>query len=124
MEFPNELKYQATHEWVKIEGDVATVGISAHAQDQLGEIVFVELPSVGDALEKGAVGANVESSKAVGEVVSPFTGEVTAINESLEDEPEVINGSPYEKGWIYKMKISNASEADGLLDAAGYQATL
>jgi len=124
MEFPNDLKYQATHEWAKIEGDICTVGISAHAQDQLGEIVFVELPSVGDALEKGAVAANVESSKAVGEVVTPFTGEVTAVNENLEDEPEVVNSEPYGAGWIFKIKISNAAEADGLLDAAGYQATL
>ena len=124
MEFPGNLKYQATHEWVKIDGDVATVGISDHAQDQLGEIVFVELPSVGDSLGKGDVAANVESSKAVGEVVTPFTGEITAVNENLEDEPEVVNSSPYGDGWIFKIKISNASEADGLLDAAAYQATL
>ncbi|WP_342211901.1 glycine cleavage system protein GcvH [Promethearchaeum syntrophicum] len=124
MEFPGDLKYQPTHEWAKIEGDVATVGISAHAQDQLGEIVFVELPSVGDSLEKGAVAANVESSKAVGEVVTPFTGEITAVNENLEDEPEVVNSSPYGDGWIFKIKLSNPSETDGLLDAAGYQGTL
>ncbi|MHA1721160.1 MAG: glycine cleavage system protein GcvH [Promethearchaeia archaeon] len=124
MEFPNDLKYQATHEWVKIEGDIAIVGISDHAQDQLGEIVFVELPSVGDSLEKGAVGANVESSKAVGEVVAPVSGEVTEVNEKLEDEPEIVNSSPYGDGWIFKIKMSNPSEADSLLDAAGYQATL
>ena len=124
MEFPNDLKYQATHEWVKIEGDTAIVGISDHAQDQLGEIVFVELPSVGDSLEKGAVGANVESSKAVGEVVAPVSGEVTEVNEKLEDEPEIVNSSPYGDGWIFKIKMSNPSEADSLLDAAGYQATL
>ena len=124
MEFPTDLKYQATHEWVKIDGDVATVGISAHAQDQLGEIVFVELPSVGDKFEKSAVVANVESSKAVGEVVAPVSGEITAVNENLEDEPEVVNSAPYGDGWIYKIKMSNPSDADGLLDAAGYQATL
>lgn len=124
MEFPTDLKYQATHEWVKIDGDVATVGISAHAQDQLGEIVFVELPSVGDTFEKGAVVANVESSKAVGEVVAPVAGEITAVNENLEDEPEVVNSAPYGEGWIYKIKMSNPSEAASLLDASAYQATL
>ena len=123
MEFPTDLKYVATHEWVKIEGDVATVGISAHAQDQLGEIVFVELPDTG-VMEKGAVAANVESSKAVGEVVMPLSGEITEVNESLEDEPEKVNSEPYGAGWIFKIKMSNPSEADGLLDAAGYQATL
>ncbi|MHA1474418.1 MAG: glycine cleavage system protein GcvH [Promethearchaeota archaeon] len=123
MEFPTDLKYQATHEWVKIEGDIATVGISAHAQDQLGEIVFVELPDKG-VLEKGTVAANVESSKAVGEVVMPVTGEITEVNESLEDEPEKVNSSPYGDGWIFKVKMSNPSDADSLLDAAGYQATL
>ncbi len=123
MEFPTDLKYQATHEWVKIEGDIATVGISDHAQDQLGEIVFVELPDTG-VLEKGAVAANVESSKAVGEVVMPVSGEVTAVNENLEDEPEKVNSSPYGEGWIFKIKMSNPSEADSLLDVAAYQATL
>lgn len=123
MEFPTDLKYLATHEWVKIEGDIATVGISDHAQDQLGEIVFVELPDTG-VLEKGAVAANVESSKAVGEVVMPVSGEVTAVNENLEDEPETVNSSPYGNGWIFKVKMSNPSEADGLLDATAYQATL
>ena len=123
MEFPTDLKYQATHEWVKIEGDIATVGISDHAQDQLGEIVFVELPDTG-VLEKGAVAANVESSKAVGEVVMPVSGEVTAVNENLEDEPEKVNSSPYGDGWLFKIKMSNPSEADDLLDAAAYQATL
>ena len=124
MEFPNDLKYQATHEWVKIDGDVATVGISAHAQDQLGEIVFVELPEVGDTLEKAAVAANVESSKAVGEVVMPIAGEITAVNEKLEDEPETVNSEPYGEGWLFKVKMSNPSEVDSLLDAAAYQATL
>ncbi len=123
MEFPTDLKYLATHEWVKIEGDIATVGISDHAQDQLGEIVFVELPDTG-VLEKGAVAANVESSKAVGEVVMPVSGEVTAVNENLEDEPETVNSSPYSEGWIFKIKMSNPSEADGLLDPAAYQKTL
>lgn len=123
MEFPTDLKYLATHEWVKIEGDIATVGISDHAQDQLGEIVFVELPDTG-VLEKGAVAANVESSKAVGEVVMPVSGEVTAVNENLEDEPETVNSSPYGNGWIFKVKMSNPSEADGLLDVTAYQATL
>ena len=124
MEFPNDLKYQATHEWVKIDGDVATVGISAHAQDQLGEIVFVELPEVGDTLEKAAVAANVESSKAVGEVVMPIAGEITAVNGKLEDEPETVNSEPYGEGWLFKVKMSNPSEVDSLLDAAAYQATL
>ncbi|MHA1520076.1 MAG: glycine cleavage system protein GcvH [Promethearchaeota archaeon] len=124
MDNPTDLKYAATHEWVKLEGDVATVGVTFHAQDQLGEIVFAELPDVGDSFSQGDDMCNIESSKAVGEVHAPVSGEVIAINEALEDEPEKINSEPYTGGYLVKIKMSNPSELDSMLDAAGYQATL
>ena len=122
MEFPENLKYAETHEWVKVEGDIAVIGISDFAQDQLGDIVYVEVPSVGDTFAMGEDAGSAESSKAVGEVKAPISGEVTEVNEALEDEPELVNTSPYGEGWIYKMKIADPSELDKLLDAAGYQA--
>ena len=124
MDNPTDLKYLATHEWVKVEGDTVIVGVSFHAQDQLGEIVFAELPEVGDSFSQGDDMCNIESSKAVGEVHAPVSGEVIAINEALEDEPEKINAEPYAGGYLLKMKMSNPSELDSMLDAAGYQATL
>jgi glycine cleavage system H protein len=121
MDIPSDLKYAETHEWVRIEGDVAIVGISDFAQEQLGDIVFVEVPEVGTALGKGDDAASIESAKAVGEVKAPLSGEVTEVNEALEDEPETVNSSPYGDGWLFKMKISNPSEADSLMDAAAYE---
>ncbi|RLI63749.1 MAG: glycine cleavage system protein GcvH, partial [Promethearchaeia archaeon] len=100
MEFPENLKYAETHEWVRVEGDIAVVGITDHAQDQLGEIVFAELPEVGDSFGKDDEMCNIESSKAVGEVRAPVSGEIVEINEALEDEPEKINAEPYGAGFL------------------------
>ena len=116
---PTELKYTKSHEWIAIDGDIATVGITDHAQDLLGDMVFIELPEVGDSLEAGKECAVVESVKAASDVYSPLSGEVVEINESLADSPETINSDPY-GGWLFKVKMSNAAEADSMLDAAAY----
>ncbi|MGD9660102.1 MAG: glycine cleavage system protein GcvH [Porticoccaceae bacterium] len=121
-EVPKELKYLETHEWVRNEGDgIATIGITDHAQDSLGDVVFVELPEVGTVLAAGDESAVVESVKAASDIYAPVSGEVIAINGQLEDEPETVNGSPYGDGWFYKVKMSDPSELEGLLDAEGYQ---
>ena len=121
MNFPEELKYTEEHEWVLVEDDVVTVGITDFAQDQLGDVVFVELPEVGDSVEAGNTFGVVESVKAVSDVYSPVTGEIVEINESLPDEPEVVNTSPYEDGWMIKVKLSDVSSIDDLMDVAAYQ---
>ena len=121
-EVPKELRYLETHEWVRNEGDgIATIGITDHAQDSLGDVVFVELPEVGTVLAAGDESAVVESVKAASDIYAPVSGEVIAVNEQLEDEPETVNGSPYGDGWFYKVKMSDPSELEGLLDAEGYQ---
>ncbi len=120
---PAELKYSKEHEWVRQEGDnVVTIGISDHAQEQLGDLVFVELPEVGSLLESGAECAVVESVKAASDIYMPISGEVIAVNEELADTPENINDAPYSDGWIFKVKLSDSSELDGLMDADGYNA--
>ncbi|HMB15340.1 MAG TPA: glycine cleavage system protein GcvH [Pelovirga sp.] len=121
MDFPDELKYTEEHEWVAIEEDVATIGISDFAQSQLGDVVFVELPEVGDDLEAGKPFGVVESVKAVSDIYSPLSGEVVEINEELPDAPEILNTSPYEDGWLIKIRLSNPQELDDLLDATAYQ---
>ncbi len=122
-ETPAELKYSKEHEWVRQEGDnVVTIGISDHAQEQLGDLVFVELPEVGSLLESGAECAVVESVKAASDIYMPVSGEVIAVNEELADTPENINDAPYSDGWIFKVKLSDSSELDGLMDADGYNA--
>ncbi len=122
---PSELKFAATHEWVRPEGDgVYTVGISAHAQELLGDMVFVELPEVGDSVNAGDDCAVAESVKAASDVYSPLTGEVVAINEELEDSPELVNSNPFDDGWFFKVKISDESELDNLMDADGYLASI
>ena len=110
------------HEWIDVEGDSATVGITDYAQEQLGDIVFVELPSVGTMLDKGGDAAVVESVKAASDVYSPITGEVTEANGNLEDEPALVNSSPEEDGWFFRMTIGDASELEGLMDDKGYKA--
>lgn len=120
MDFPEELKYTEEHEWVLIEDDIATIGITDFAQDQLGDVVFVELPAVGDELEAGKTFGVVESVKAVSDIYAPLSGEVVEINEDLPDEPEIINNSPYEDGWMVKIRLTHPEEADNLLDAADY----
>lgn len=119
---PADLKYAKSHEWVRIEGEIATVGITDFAQEQLGDLTFVELPEVGDTFEQGAEFGSVESVKAASEVYCPVGGEVIEINDELEDAPEKVNESPFEEGWLIKIKISG--DPDGLLDADGYQALI
>jgi glycine cleavage system H protein len=117
---PADLKYAQTDEWVRIEGDTATIGISDYAQDSLNDIVFVELPEVGAKLAKGEPFGVVESVKAASDLNAPVSGTVTAVNNDLEDQPELINSDPYGKAWIIKIKVDNASEADALMDSVAY----
>ena len=122
MDFPDELKYTEEHEWILIEEQIATVGISDFAQDQLGDVVFVELPEVGTKIEVGKAFGVVESVKAVSDIYAPLSGEVVEINEELVDAPEVINTSAYEDGWMIKIQISDMTQVDDLIDAETYQA--
>ena len=122
---PNNLRFAKSHEWVLDNGDgTVTFGISDHAQELLGDVVFVELPEVGRELNAGDDISLVESVKAASDVYSPVTGEVIAVNEELEDAPETINEDPYQNGWIAKLRISDAAEINALLDATGYQASV
>ena len=114
-----DLRYADSHEWVKLEGDIATIGISDYAQHALGNIVYVDMPEVGDEVSQGEDFGAVESVKAASDLISPVSGEVIEINEALEDEPELVNQDPY-SNWIMKVKVSDASEIDSLLDAAAY----
>ena len=120
--FLDDLKYASSHEWVKIDDDgIATVGISDHAQEALGDIVFVELPEVGSSVTSKDEVAVVESVKAASDIYSPLTGEIVAINEELLDVPETVNSDPYEQGWFYKIKFSDELELDELLNADAYK---
>ncbi len=121
LKFPADLKYAPTHEWVRMDGDMATVGISDYAQHKLGDIVYVELPAIGVVLEKGSVAGEIESVKAVSELFFPLTGEVIEINENIADNPAFVNSSPYGEGWIMKIKISNPDEIKNLLSVEIYQ---
>jgi glycine cleavage system H protein len=122
---PSELKYAPSHEWVRNEGDgTYTVGISEHAQELLGDMVFVELPEVGDVVDAGEDCAVAESVKAASDIYAPISGEVVAINEELEDSPETVNNDAYGDGWLFRIKASNESEVDNLLDAEGYAHTI
>lgn len=117
---PEELKYTKEHEWVKVEGNVATVGITDHAQSELGDITFVELPSAGRDVSASESFAAIESVKAASDVYAPVSGKVTEVNESLEDAPEAVNQSAYSKGWICKIEMSDASEVEGLMNSDAY----
>ena len=121
---PADLKYAKSHEWARIQGDQATVGITDHAQHELTDIVFVELPQVGKALKAGEACAVVESVKTASDIYSPLSGEVTAINKSLGDNPELVNSEPYSDGWFYKIKLANPSEAEALLNSQQYSAQI
>ena len=124
---PSDLKFLASHEWIRlIDDNVVVVGISDHAQDQLGDVVFVELPGVGDSVVSGDEAAVVESVKAASEVYSPFTGEVIEVNEALEDNPELVNSSPYDDGWFFKLKVSdeNLENIHSFMDANNYLSRL
>ena len=121
MNFPADLKYTRSDEWVCVEGSTATTGLSDYAQSQLSDIVYVELPAVGTMLKQGEAWGSVESVKAAAEVNMPVGGTVTAVNESLKDKPEVVNGDPYGAGWMVKFTLANAAELNGLMDTAAYQ---
>lgn len=122
--YPPELKYHREHDWARVEGDEATFGITWYAQDALGEVVFYDPPAVGTAVSADQSYAEVESVKAVSDVVAPLSGEVVAVNEALADAPEQINDDPYGEGWLVKVKLSDPSEADGLLDVDAYKKLL
>jgi glycine cleavage system H protein len=119
--YPEELRYHPEHDWARIEGDEATFGITWFAQDQLGEVVFFDPPEVGATITANESYAEVESVKAVSDVVAPLSGEVTAVNEALSDAPEKVNDDPYGEGWLVKVKLSDPAQVDGLLDVAAYQ---
>ena len=119
--FPEELKYTDQHEWTRIESDSATIGITDYAQQSLGDIVYVELPEIGTEVKKGEEFGTIESVKAASDTYSPLTGEVTEINEDLQEHPEYINQSPYDKGWIIKIKIKDSSEINDLMNSHQYQ---
>jgi glycine cleavage system H protein len=124
MEAPPGLRYSKEHEWVAAEETVATVGITDHAQEQLGEIVYIELPSVGEKVSKDDPFGVVESVKAVSDIYAPVSGTVLEVNEDLAESPEVVNEDPYGDGWLIKVKLSDPSEQESLLDAAAYEVTL
>ena len=124
MNVPAELKYTKEHEWIRVEGEEAVVGITDYAQSQLGDIVFVECETVGDALEAGETFGTIEAVKTGSDLYLPVAGEVLEFNEELEGEPELVNKDPYGKGWIVKIKISDETELDGLLNADAYKAII
>lgn len=121
MNIPSELKYTKDHEWIKIEGEIATIGITDFAQGELGDIVYVDVDTLDDTVEKDEVFGSVEAVKTVSDLFMPLTGEVTEFNEELEDEPELVNSDPYGKGWMIKVAIADSSQIADLLDADAYQ---
>lgn len=118
---PENLRYSKDHEWVSVDGDNATIGITDYAQQQLGDVVYVELPKAGETFSEHEAFGSVESVKAVSEIFTPISGEVTEVNDGLNDTPEVVNSDPYEGGWMVKLKMSNPGETDALLSAAEYE---
>ena len=122
--YPDDLKYHSEHDWARIEGDTATLGITWYAQDQLGEVVFFDPPEVGTSIAKDSPYAEVESVKAVSDVVAPLSGEIVEVNEGLKDSPEQINEDSYGEGWLVKIKLSDPSESDSLMDAESYRQSL
>ena len=124
MAIPATLKYSKEHEWVKVEGDIAVVGITDHAQEALGEIVYLELPAKGEKVEKDKAFGVVESTKAVSDIFAPISGDVTEVHGELINTPEILNKDPYDKGWLVKIRIGNKADLDALLDAKAYEAFL
>jgi len=122
--YPEDLKYHPEHDWARIEGDTATFGITWYAQDALGEVVFYDPPEVGGTVTKDQTYAEVESVKAVSDVFAPLSGEIVEVNESLADTPEAVNADPYGDGWMVKVKLSDPSEVESLLDVAAYKELL
>jgi glycine cleavage system H protein len=122
--YPSDLVYHEEHDWARVDGDVATFGITWYAQDQLGEVVFFDPPEVGKTVRKGDPYAEVESVKAVSDVIAPLSGEIVEVNESLSSAPEAINDDPYDSGWMVRVRLSDPAEVDSLMDAAAYQESL
>jgi glycine cleavage system H protein len=122
--YPSDLKYHPEHDWALVDGDIATFGITWYAQEQLGEVVFFDPPAVGTEVTKDKPYAEVESVKAVSDVVAPLSGEIVEVNETLADTPEQINEDPYHGGWMVKVRLSNVDEVDQLMDASAYEGTL
>ena len=122
MQIPSELRYSSDHEWAKSNGDIIRIGITDYAQDALGDVVFVDLPKVGTALEAHAALGEVESTKSVSEIYAPVSGTVSAVNDTLSTSPEFVNSDPYGEGWICEITTTSSAEYDALLDAAGYEA--
>ncbi len=122
MNIPPELRYSTDHEWVRVEGNVATIGITDFAQDALGDVVFVEIPERGAGVTAGESFTEVESTKSVSDIYAPVTGSIAEVNDALESTPELLNSDPYGDGWLCKIEFSDAAELDGLLDADGYRA--
>ena len=121
MNFPENLKYTSEHEWIRIEGDKAYVGITDYAQEQLGDIVFVDVPTVGETLSKGETFGTIEVVKTISDLFSPVSAEILELNEDLEENPELVNSDPYGKGWIIKIRLTDLSEVADLLDAEAYK---
>ncbi|MBT3342883.1 MAG: glycine cleavage system protein GcvH [Gemmatimonadetes bacterium] len=121
---PDELKYSEQHEWLALDGDVGTIGVTDYAQSQLGDIVFVELPQVGDLLEKGQSFGTIEAVKTVEELYTPVAGEVIEVNETLEDDAEQVNSDPYSDGWMIKVRLSDIGDLDMMLSAEDYEALI
>ena len=122
--YPSDLKYHEEHDWARIDGDIATFGITWYAQDQLGEVVFFDLPGTGKTVSRGEPYAEVESVKAVSDVIAPLSGEIVEVNEALAGDPGAINEDPYGSGWMVRVRLSDPSEADALMDAATYESSL
>lgn len=124
MNFPNTVRYTSEHEWIRVEGEEAYVGITDYAQSELGEIVFVDIPTLGETLAQGEVFGSVEAVKTVSDLNMPASGEVLEINEALEAHPELVNEDPYGEGWMVRIRMSDPSEVDTLMDAAAYEASI
>lgn len=121
---PDDLRYSPDHEWVRMDGDTATIGITDYAQSELGDIVYVSLPEVGEKVEPGSVIGELESTKSVSDLFAPVAGEVVVRNEALENSPETVNGDVYGEGWLFKVRLDEAADLDGLMDAQAYEAHL
>ncbi len=121
MNFPENIKYTSEHEWIRVEGDVAYIGITDYAQDQLGDIVFIDIQTVGETLNAGEVFGTIEVVKTISDIFMPVGGEVLEQNEALEDQPELVNKDPYGEGWLIKIKPDSTADYDALLDAEGYK---
>lgn len=123
-QYPSDRKYRSSHEWAKVDGDIATVGITDHAQAALGDIVFAELPEIGTEATAGEKAATVESVKAAADIYAPITGEIVGINENLESQPDLINQGPHEDGWMFQVKVTDPAQFDELMDSSSYESSL